>query len=80
MSVYKKSINWNKYQSAVSIQTQNQYLDYLIAPIFEKLNTPFVLKFEDSSVGREYTEYFLILQRKMQAYCNRSKQATRTRC
>ena len=43
ISVYKRAINWNKYQSAVTIQTQNQYLDYLIDPIFEKLNTCFVL-------------------------------------
>ena len=27
---FYRTINWNKYQSKASIQTQNKYLDYLI--------------------------------------------------
>ena len=27
---FKRKIKWNKYQSKVNIQDQNQYLDYLI--------------------------------------------------
>ena len=33
-SGFKRKINWNKYQSKVSIQTQNQYLGYLVDPSF----------------------------------------------
>ena len=37
-SVFKRTINWNKYQSKVASQTQNQYLDHLIDPSFKKVN------------------------------------------
>ena len=30
-SDFKRTINWNKYQSKVSTQTKNQYLDYLVS-------------------------------------------------
>ena len=30
----KKPTNWNKHQSKVTPQAQNQYLDYLIGPSF----------------------------------------------
>ena len=33
-SVFKRRINWNKYQSKVSSERQNQYLDFLINPGF----------------------------------------------
>ena len=32
----KRTINWNKYQSRVTIQERNRYLDSLIHPIFKK--------------------------------------------
>ena len=31
-SGFKRIINWNKYQSEISTETQNQYLDFLINP------------------------------------------------
>ena len=31
---FKRTINWNKYQSKVTLQVQNSYLDYLVDPIF----------------------------------------------
>ena len=33
-SYSKRIINWNKYQSKVPIERQNQYLDYLIDSCF----------------------------------------------
>ena len=33
-SGFKRTINWNKYQSKVTVQGQNQYLDYIIGPSF----------------------------------------------
>ena len=42
-SGFKKAINWNKYQSKVTTQAQNQYLiDYLIDPTFQGVNRLFV--------------------------------------
>ena len=34
-SGFQRIINWNKYQSRLTEQTQNRYLDYLIDPRFK---------------------------------------------
>ena len=33
-SAFKRTINWNKYQSKVAIENRNKYLDYLIDTSF----------------------------------------------
>ena len=33
-SGFKRTINWNKYQTKVSTERENQYLNFLIDPIF----------------------------------------------
>ena len=39
-SGFKRTINWNKYQSKTTTQNApNQYLDYLIDPSFQEVNT-----------------------------------------
>ena len=48
-SGFKKSVNWKKYQSKVTIQEQNRYLDYLIDPSFQGVNRLFVLLFENNN-------------------------------
>ena len=58
-SGFRRTINWNKYQSTVLTQSQNQYLDYLIDPFFQGVNRVFVLLFEDNVVRTGHTEYFL---------------------
>ena len=45
-SGFKRTINWNKYQSKVTIQEPNTHLDYLIDPSFQGVNRLFVLWFE----------------------------------
>ena len=55
----KKTINWNKYQSKVTQQARNRYLDFLNNPSFQSLNRLFVLSFEDSRVRESYKQYFL---------------------
>ena len=35
-SEFRRRVNWIRYRSKVSTQTQNQYLDYLIDPSFQK--------------------------------------------
>ena len=47
--VFKRKINWNKYQSKISMGKQNQYLDYLISPSFQGVNRLFVLSFDDEA-------------------------------
>ena len=47
-SGFKLTVNWNKYQSKAAIQTQNQYLDYLIDPSFQEVNRLFLLSFKNS--------------------------------
>ena len=59
-SALKRTINWNKYQPKITIQRQNQYLDYLIDPRFQRVNRCFVLSFENNSVRAAHTEYFLL--------------------
>ena len=51
-SGFKRTINWNKYQSKVTIQAKNQYLDHLIDPSFQGVNRLFVLSF-DYNANRE---------------------------
>ena len=51
------TINWSKYQSKVTIQLPNPYLDHLIDPIFQGVNRLFGLSFEittDRTVHRKY--------------------------
>ena len=43
----------------MSIGKQNQYLDYLIDPSIHKVNILFFLAFEDNTVRKAYTEWFL---------------------
>ena len=45
-SGFKKTIKWNKYRSQMTIQPQNNNLNYLIDPTFTNVNRLFVLSFE----------------------------------
>ena len=40
-------MNWSKYQSKLTEQMQNRYLDYLIDPSFQGVNRLFVLSYEN---------------------------------
>ena len=42
---FKRTIKWNKYRSQMTIQPQNNNLNYLIDPTFTKANRLFVLPF-----------------------------------
>ena len=43
---FKRTIKWNKCRSQMSIQNNNNNLDYLINPTFTNVNRLFVLPFE----------------------------------
>ena len=44
-SGFKRTIRWNKYRSQMTIQPQNNNLNYLIDPTFTNVNRLFVLPF-----------------------------------
>ena len=48
---FKKTIKWNKYRSQMTIQPQNNNLNYLIDPTFTNVNRLFVLPFERNVIG-----------------------------
>ena len=58
-SGFKRTINWNKHQSKLTIQEWNQYLDFLIDPSLQGVNRLFVLLFEDNGDRKVHTGYFL---------------------
>ena len=58
-SGFKRAINWNKYQTKKSTERQNQYLDFLIDPSFQRVNGLLVLPFENEGNRTVNTEYYL---------------------
>ena len=48
---FKRTIKWNKYRSQMTVQPQNNNLNYLIDPIFTYVNRLFVLSFIRDNVG-----------------------------
>ena len=57
-SSFKRTIKWNKYQSKVTIQAPNPYLDHLIDSSFQGVNRIFVLSFENDTVRTVHTKYY----------------------
>ena len=41
-SGFKRTVNWNKYQSDPKIYARNQYLNHLVDPSFQRVNRLFV--------------------------------------
>ena len=56
---FKRMTNWNKHKSEPTLQTRNCYLNYLIDPIFQRVNRLFVLSFENDAYRRSYRQFFL---------------------
>ena len=53
---FKRTIKWNKYRSQMSIQPQNNNLNYLIDPTFTNVNRLFVLSFpRNNSTDSRYS-------------------------
>ena len=60
-SGFKRTIKWNKYRSQMSVQNNNNNLNYLIDPTFTKVNRLFVLLFErieESNVKKDHEDSF----------------------
>ena len=48
---FKRTIKWNEYRSQMTIQRQNNNLNYLIDPKFRNVNRLFVLSFSKHILG-----------------------------
>ena len=60
-SCFKRATNWNKYEPKVTVEQQNQYLDFLINPSFQGVNKLLVLSFEDNDGRGCFKKYYLPL-------------------
>ena len=58
-SGFKKTINWNKYQSIVKTFAQNRYFQGLTDSSFQGVNRLFVLSFEDKDDRTSHSNYYL---------------------
>ena len=58
---FKRTIKRNKYRSQMTIQNNNNNLNYLIDPTFTNVNRLFVLsfeRFEENNVKKDYRDSF----------------------
>ena len=60
-SGFKRTINWNKYEPKVTVELQNQYLDFLINLSFRGVQRLFVLSFGDTKGRTSYKRYLLLV-------------------
>ena len=44
---FKRTINWNKYQSEPTAQRRNRYLNHIIDPSFQEVNRLFISSVEN---------------------------------
>ena len=58
-SGFKRTINWNIYQSNIKKSDQNRYLNHLVDPSFQGVNRLFVLSFENENDRTSHSTYFL---------------------
>ena len=57
---FKRTIKWNKYKSQMTVQSQNNNLNYLIGPTFINVNKLFVLSFVRNITG-DNRDFFQII-------------------
>ena len=59
---FKRTIKWNKYRSQITIQPQNNNLNYLIDLTFTNVNRLFVLSFQringENNTTKDYRDFF----------------------
>ena len=56
---FKRTINWNKYESNIKKFAQNRYLSHLVNPRFQRVNRLFVLSFENENDRTPHSTYYL---------------------
>ena len=60
-SGFKRTLKWNKYRLQITIQNNNNNLNYLIDPTFTNVNRLFVLSFErieENNVKKDHRDSF----------------------
>ena len=45
-SAFKRTVKWKKYRLQITVQSNNNKLNFLIDPTFTRINRLFVLSFE----------------------------------
>ena len=58
-SGFRRTINWNKYQSDPKTYAQNRYLNHLVNPNFQGVNRLFALSFENENDRALHSNYYL---------------------
>ena len=58
-SGFKRTTNWNKYQSKVTVQKRNRHWNYFIDPIFQRVHILFVFSFENNGGRASSKSYYL---------------------
>ena len=58
-SGFKRVINWNKYLSKPELLAQNPNLNHLVEPSFQRVNSLFVLAFENDDDRTSDDQYYL---------------------
>ena len=56
---FKRTVKWNKYRSQMTIQTQNNNLNYLIDPTFKNFIRLFVLSFQRIAGENNTTKIYI---------------------
>ena len=56
---FKRIIKWNKYRSEMTNQAKNNNLNHLIDPTFTKVNSLFVLSFENEEDRISFSKYYV---------------------
>ena len=55
-SGFKRTIKWNKYRSQITVQSNNNNLNYLTDPTFTKVNRMFALSFQKIAAKNNATK------------------------
>ena len=58
-SGFKRTINWNKYESNIQAFAQNRNLNQLVNPSFQGVNRLFALSFENEDDKTSHSTYYL---------------------
>ena len=58
-SGFRRTINWNKYQSDPKSYAKNRYLNHLVNPTFQKVNRLLVLSFGNENDRTSHSDYYL---------------------
>ena len=58
-SGFKRTINWNKYESNVKTFARNKYLNHLINPRIQGVNRLFLFSFENEDDRTSHSTFYL---------------------